>query len=170
MRDDIYHKLANVLDTLPNGFPSTKSGVEIKLLKRIFRPEDAELFCDLRLNFETAEQISMRTGRPLKGLEDHLTEMRERGQILGVDVEGVKIFKMVPWAFGIYEFQLLHMDRKLAEMCEEFGKVYGEQFFEKKPQLMQVIEHRVSRIQHRSFDGNYFASNCNADLIEFMQR
>ena len=36
--------------------------------------------------------------------------------------------------------------------------------------VMQVIEHRVSRIQHRSFDGNYFASNCNADLIEFMQR
>ncbi len=35
---------------------------------------------------------------------------------------------------------------------------------------MQVIEHRVSRIQHRSFDGNYFASNCNADLIGFMQR
>jgi len=34
--------------------------------------------------------------------------------------------------------------------------------------VMQVIEHRVSGIQHRSFDGNYFASNCNADLIEFM--
>ncbi len=139
MSDEIYHKLANVLDTLPNGFPSTESGVEIKLLKRIFRPEDAELFCDLRLNFETVEQISERTGRPLKGLKDHLTEMRERGQILGVDVDGVKIFKLVPWAFGIYEFQLPHMDRELAEMCEEFGKVYGEQFFEKKPQLMQVI-------------------------------
>ena len=58
MSDTIYHNLANVLDTLPNGFPSTDSSVEIKLLKRIFRPEDAELFCDLRLDFETAEQIS----------------------------------------------------------------------------------------------------------------
>ncbi len=35
--------------------------------------------------------------------------------------------------------------------------------------VMEVIEHRVSRIQHRSFEGNYFASNCNADLIKFMQ-
>ena len=46
---------------------------------------------------------------------------------------------MLPWAFGIYEFQLPHMDRGLAEMCEEFGEVYGKQFFSKKPQLMQVI-------------------------------
>ena len=34
MSDEMYHKLAKVLDTLPNGFPSTESGVEIKLLKK----------------------------------------------------------------------------------------------------------------------------------------
>jgi NAD-dependent dihydropyrimidine dehydrogenase PreA subunit len=139
MSEAIYYNLAKVLDTLPNGFPKTDSGVEIKLLKRIFRPEDAELFCDLRLEFETAQQISERTGRPLEGLEEHLSDMRKRGQIFGVGFGGVKMFKMVPWAFGIYEFQLPHMDRELAEMCEEFGKVYGEQFFKNKPQLMQVI-------------------------------
>jgi electron transport complex protein RnfB len=38
MSDEIYRKLAKMLDTLPNGFPSTESGVEIKLLKGIFRP------------------------------------------------------------------------------------------------------------------------------------
>ena len=49
MSGDVYHQLARVLDKLPNGFPATESGIEIKLLKKIFRPEDAELFCDLRL-------------------------------------------------------------------------------------------------------------------------
>jgi len=83
------------------GFPKTDSGVEIKLLKRIFRPEDAELFCDLRLEFETAQQISERTERPLEGLEEHLSDMRKQGQIFGVGFGGVKMFKMVPWAFGI---------------------------------------------------------------------
>ncbi len=139
MSDEIYHKLAKVLDTLPNGFPATESGVEIKLLKRIFQQEQAELFCDLRLTFETAEQIAERTGRPLDGLEEMLTTMWERGQIFGVELDGVKVFKMVPWAFGIYEFQLPHIDRELAEMCEEYMEVYGRQFFENKPQLMQVI-------------------------------
>jgi len=139
MSDEIFHKLAKVLDTLPNGFPATDSGVEIKLLKKIFRPEDSELFCDLRLSFETTQQISDRTGRPMEGLEQHLMAMQERGQIFGVDVGGVKLFKMVPWVFGIYEFQLPHLDRELAEMWEEYLKVYGEQFFRNKPQLMQVV-------------------------------
>ena len=139
MNESIYQNLAKVLDTLPNGFPATESGVEIKLLKRIFRPNDAKLFCDLRLDFETAQQISERTGRPLEGLEEHLTEMQKRGQIFGIDIDGTKMFKMLPWAFGIYEFQRPHMDRELAEMCHEFGNVYFKQFFDKKPQLMQVI-------------------------------
>jgi len=139
MTDDIYRKLANVLDTLPNGFPATEDGLEIKLLKKIFRPEDADLFCDLRLTFETAKQIAERTGRPLEGLEARLTTMLHRGQLFGLNLDGTKIFKMVPWAFGIYEFQLPHMDRELAEMCEAYGKTYGRQFLENKPQFMQVI-------------------------------
>ena len=35
MSDDVYYELAKVLDTLPNGFPSTADGLEIKLLKRM---------------------------------------------------------------------------------------------------------------------------------------
>ena len=139
MSDDVYHRLARVLDTLPNGFPATESGIEIQLLKKIFRPKDVDLFCDLRLNWETAQQIAERTGRSLAGLEDHLAEMQQRGQIFGVDVGGVKIFKMIPWAFGIYEFQLDRMDRELAEMCEAYAKFYGDQFFKNQPQLMQVV-------------------------------
>ena len=65
MSDESYRKLAKVLDTLPNGFPATESGLEIRLLEKIFEPEEAELFCDLRLTFETPEQIAERTGRPL---------------------------------------------------------------------------------------------------------
>ncbi len=63
MSDEIYRKLAKVLDTLPNGFPAREDQLELKLLKRIFEPEQAELFCDLRLAFESAQQIAERTGR-----------------------------------------------------------------------------------------------------------
>ena len=35
MSEDVYKKLANVLDTLPNGFPESDTGVEIKILKMI---------------------------------------------------------------------------------------------------------------------------------------
>ncbi len=82
MDEELYLKLARVLDTLPNGFPATESGVELKLLKKIFTPDQADLFCDMRLSFETAEQVAKRTGRPLEGLEDRLKAMGKAGQLL----------------------------------------------------------------------------------------
>lgn len=140
MNDAIYHRLAQILDTLPNGFPSTENAIEIKILKTVFTPEEADMFCDLKLSFETAEAIAERTGRPLEGLEEMLTFMwRDRGQISGVVLGDVKIFRMVPWAIGIYEFQIHRMDREFAQLCEEYSKVYAKQFFTAKPQLMRVI-------------------------------
>ncbi|MEE9379559.1 MAG: hypothetical protein V3V33_16155 [Candidatus Lokiarchaeia archaeon] len=37
----IYRKLQEHLDRLPIGFPSTKSGVELKLLKYLFNNPDS---------------------------------------------------------------------------------------------------------------------------------
>ena len=137
--NDSYAKLAKVLDTLPNGFPSTESGVELKILKKIFSPEEAELFCQLRLSFETVEQISERTGLPIEGLQDKLIEMGEKGQLMAIDMGGIHVFKMLPYVFGIYEFQLPHLDREFAEMNEEYIPVYNKQFFSKTPQMMYTL-------------------------------
>ncbi|MCX5883824.1 MAG: 4Fe-4S ferredoxin, partial [Deltaproteobacteria bacterium] len=139
MNENIYFKLAKVLDTLPNGFPATHDGLEITILKKIFTPEDAELFCDLRLTFETAEQIAQRTGRPLAGLEDKLMTMRGKGQLFSIAMGETRFFKMLPWVFGIYEFQLPHMDKEFAELNEAYSPIYGKQFFSKTPQLMQTL-------------------------------
>lgn len=139
MTEDIYKKLATVLDTLPNGFPATESGVELKILKMIFSPEDADLFCDLRLSFETPEQIAQRTGRSLEGLDDRLKRMWEKGQVFGVDFGSVRLYKMVPWVFGIYEFQLKRMTKEFAELCMEYEKAFGPQFFKTKIPLMSVV-------------------------------
>jgi ferredoxin len=139
MRDEVYHRLAKVLDTLPNGFPATKNGLEIKILKKIFTPEEADLFCDLRLTPETAEQIAERTGRPLEGLEALLSSMWDRGEVFGSESGGIRTFKLMPWIVGIYEFQLNRMDRELAKMCEKYSIYWGSQFLKYGPQVMQVI-------------------------------
>ena len=149
MSNQSYYNLAKALDTLPNGFPATKSGVEIKLLKKIFTAEEADMFCDLRLSYETAQQISERTGRPLNGLEDMLIRMGEKGELMSVNLGGIHLFKMVPWVFGIYEFQLHRLDKEFVELNEEFMMAYGEQFFSNTPQMMQTlpIETEISSIQ-----------------------
>ncbi len=139
MSNKSFENLASVLDTLPNGFPSTETGVEIKLLKKIFTPDEADLFCELKLSFENAEQIAQRTGRPLEGLEEKLLTMAEKGQLFHIDFDENHVFKMVPWAFGIYEFQLNRLDREFVELNEEFAPYFGQQFFENTPQLMQTL-------------------------------
>jgi len=137
--EDVYHRLAKVLDTLPNGFPTTESGVEIKLLRKVFTPEEADLFCDLRLTPETAEQIAARAGRPLEGLEERLKNMSARGEVRGMPVQGKLHFAMLPWILGIYEYQLGRLDREFALLNDEYHPVFIRQFFETKPQLMQVL-------------------------------
>ena len=138
-QDQIYSRLAKVLDTLPNGFPATAGGVELKLLKKIFTPEEADLFCDLRLTFETAAQVAERTGRPLPGLEEKLLTMGRHGQLFVIQLGGAWYFKMLPWVFGIFEFQLNRIDKEMAELTEQYAPTFGKRFFADKPQLMQVL-------------------------------
>ena len=44
---DVYEKLRAHLDNLGNGFPATKSKIEIKILKQLFSETEAELFLQL---------------------------------------------------------------------------------------------------------------------------
>jgi len=60
---DVYKRLAKRLDELPNGFPETEEGVELKILQEIFTPGEAEMALKLRPVPETVEQIAERIGR-----------------------------------------------------------------------------------------------------------
>jgi len=139
MNEDVYKRLARVLDTLPNGFPPTESGLELDILKKIFTPDEADLFCDLKLKLEPLETIAERTGRDKDILQEMLTSMSRRGEILGLDLGGTKLYRMVPWILGVYEYQLPRMDRELAELCEQYHNYFAPQFFGMKPHYMQVI-------------------------------
>ncbi len=72
-------------------------------------------------------------------LEKKLTEMWKKGQIMGVDFGGTKLFKMMPWMVGIYEYQVNRMDEELAKLCEEFMPYIGKKLLGKSPRLMQVL-------------------------------
>lgn len=139
MSEAIYRKLAKVLDTLPPGFPPTDSGVEIKILKRIFKPDEAELFCELRMTFETAAQIAQRTSRSLEGLEDKLNRMFSRGQIRRINLGKEKAFSLVPWASGLYELQLDNLDPEFAALIAEHSPHVGLSSLGYKPPIWQTL-------------------------------
>jgi hypothetical protein len=58
--DDDYVKLQKHLNSHPVGFPATKTGAEIRVLKHIFTPEEAEVTTFLNYKFEALEVIDHR--------------------------------------------------------------------------------------------------------------
>ena len=60
--EDVYRQLARHLDRLPAGFPATDSGVELRILARLFTPEEAATALGLTLMPEPPEAVAQRLG------------------------------------------------------------------------------------------------------------
>jgi hypothetical protein len=45
MSEEVYERLARHLNDLPAGFPKSPDGAELRILHRLFLPEEAELAC-----------------------------------------------------------------------------------------------------------------------------
>ena len=118
---DVYKRLARKLDDLPNGFPETESGIELKILRKIFTPEEAEMALKIRPIPETVEAIAERLEKPVAEMQAVLDDMVEKGQIGSFKWLGQQVYMFFPFVVGIYEFQLKRMDRELAMMVEEYG-------------------------------------------------
>ena len=78
---DVYQNLANKLNEMPNGFPATKSGVELKILQKIFEPNEAAMALKIRSAPETAASNAERLGEPLSEMKAKLDDMASKGQI-----------------------------------------------------------------------------------------
>ncbi len=120
MNTDYHEELAKILDSLPNGFPRTKSGIELKILRKIFTDEEAEITCGLKLMPETPEQIAERLGRDAGTMGDMLEKMVERGEIGGMGPSESRAYHLAPFIVGIFEFQTGRMDKELATLMEEY--------------------------------------------------
>ena len=57
---DLYRNLQIHLDQFPIGFPATKSGVELRILKYLFNDEEAFVGTKLDWKYATLEQIYKR--------------------------------------------------------------------------------------------------------------
>lgn len=120
MTEDIYRQLAQRLDAIPNGFPATESGVELRLLAKIFTPQEAALASVMRLTREPAVVIAARAGVDADAAYDTLKEMARKGLIRFKKDKGQLAFGLMPFVVGLYEEQLSRMDAELAALFEEY--------------------------------------------------
>ncbi len=139
MSQDAYRKLAQTLDAIPNGFPSTESGVELRLLAKIFTPEEAELASVMRLSREPADEIAARAELDAQTARRTLKTMVRKGQIRFGRKEGKLAFGLMPFVVGIYEEQLPRMDRELAELFEAYFQEAKGAITLQAPSIHRVI-------------------------------
>ena len=138
--DTIYLQLAEALDRLPNGFPRTPTGVEIRLLKKIFSPEEASLGRLLTGKWEQVDEITKRNEAPVDDTKKLLFQMLRRGLVWYEKKDRKHCFRLAPFIVGLYEAQLELMDHELAHMVEEYMANGGAAGIMKpEPALHRVI-------------------------------
>jgi electron transport complex protein RnfB len=139
MNQDVYERLAQHLDTLPAGFPKTESGVELRILKRHFTEEEAELACHLTSRPEPVEKIARRADRSEDELTDKLYQMSLKGLIFRVDRDEGNLYMAAQYVVGIYEYQVNNLDPALIQDTEEYVPVLLDALTRIKTQQFRTI-------------------------------
>lgn len=140
MADSVYEKLREHLDSLPTGFPKTESGVEIKILKKLFTEKEAEMACNMSIMPETAEQVATRLKRDHEATEELLYSMSKKGLLMRYRAGGKTYYMSAMFIVGIFEYQVNNLDRELVELLRQYAgeAMYRELLVPDTPQLRVV--------------------------------
>jgi ferredoxin len=115
---DVYERLREHLHNLPVGFPSTESGIEIRILKRLFTKEEAEMACKLSPYPATAKDIAEKTG--LENVESLLEQMSKKGLIFNSHKGGITTYSASWFVVGIFEYQVNRLTKEFADDFDQY--------------------------------------------------
>jgi len=139
MTAEVYTRLREFMDTLPSGYPATPTGVEIKILKKLYTPEQAELTMKLNKEPEEVSAIAARLAMEESELAQKLEEMAQKGLIFRTRRGDRVLYQAFQFVVGVYEFQLDNLDREFCELFEEYLPYLGASFLPLKTRQLRVI-------------------------------
>jgi ferredoxin len=142
--EDVYKVLQEHMDTFPVRFPKRRNRAELRLLKRLFSPEEAKIAAKLRFTprpSETIDDIFPRVvdfGMSKHDLEETLDRMAKKGVISFYREGETKYYGNALWVLGIYEFQV---DKLTPEL------VADKQVFNNSPPTEDVHRTGISQMR-----------------------
>jgi electron transport complex protein RnfB len=137
---DVYKKLAERLDNLPGGFPSTRNGVELRILRHLFTPEEADFALHLNMIPEEVPVIARRAKISQEEASSRLEKMAKKGLIyrLEYDKKPMK-YMAAQYVIGIWEFHVNDLSPELIkDMNEYIPTLFNLNTWKKVPQLRTV--------------------------------
>jgi ferredoxin len=137
---DVYTRLREFMDKMPAGYPETPTGVEIKILKKLYAPDEAELTMKLTREPEEVSVIAKRIGSDEKELAEKLEEMAQKGLIYRVlRPGGKKLYRAYQFVIGVFEFQLKYIDKEFCELCEEYFPYVAMSLADVKTSQLRIL-------------------------------
>ncbi len=184
--NQVYRRLQKHLDSQTMRFPSFRSGADLRLLKHIFDPEEAEVAVKLSYRYEPLEQIHGRLGKGGMSPEDlkaKLDGMVLKGGIASAERQGRSFYKNLPLVVGMYE---ANVHRLTPEFLADFGEFrqkgmfsFGLSFISTKPAQWRTIpvEESIAHVPHvaryddlrtliEEADGPFVVSRCICRLAK----
>ena len=158
--DNVYVDLQKHLDKQAVGFPATKSGVEIRILKQYFNPEQASLALHLNYQPQSATDIfhsAKGSGVSLEEVESMLEEMVKNGAIGTMEKDGTEYYFTMPLMVGMLEWTGFNVTPQfIADIGEYLSGEFGKAYASTKVSQMRTIpveksidvEHHVTTYDH----------------------
>jgi len=137
MTDPVYQTLRKRLDQYSIGFPSSPSGVELAILEKLFTPDEADLFLELKPVPEAPQALADRTGRSPETVARLLAAMAQKGTVFCLKGRGGLRYAAVPFVLGIYEFQA--GGRMTPDLAALFNQYFEEALLERIGRHEQLL-------------------------------
>jgi len=139
----VYKKLALRLDEIPNGVLPTESGVELKILAKLFSPEEAGIAATMTVETMEAGAIADLVGMEEREVRSMLIGMVKKGLIDIKKEDGIGLtFSLIPMVVGFSERQNASIDKEFAELFEQY---YNESFY--RTMIVNPSVHRVIPVE-----------------------
>jgi ferredoxin len=136
----VYERLADRLSNTPNGFPRSRKGTGLKLLAKMFTPEQAALGAVMHLHVEDVADIAARAGVDEKQAHATLKDMARRGLVSVRRGQKGLAFGLLPFVVGSYEESLPYFDEEMARLFEELvTETQGEGMLGPGPAIARII-------------------------------
>ncbi|MCD4721274.1 MAG: 4Fe-4S binding protein [Desulfobacula sp.] len=136
---DVYEMLAKHLDKLPASFPATDSGVELRILKRLFTPKEADAAMALTMFPESADTIAKKLGKNESDIEKLFYSMSKKG-LIGRSGKEQNKYMAANFITGIWEYNVNNLDEKLIRDVNEYiPQIWEKSWVKQKTQQLRVI-------------------------------
>jgi electron transport complex protein RnfB len=149
--DKVFKRLAKHLDNLPGGFPPTESGVELRILRHLFTPEEAAMAVKLTLIPEFPEVTARRAKRGVEETGTMLEDMASKGLIMRVGMKKPFRYMAAQFVVGIWEYQVNRLTEELVRDFNEYAPILTTKAeWDKVPQVRVVPVEKSITPEHQA--------------------